>query len=190
MTEIGIQRSSRRRATLGVSAIRKDGRIVGYQARTRLPSKQVLTKYFSVDSYGAASAPSLAISERRHQLAEISGGALAPRALQEGPRSRPGRNARPLKLTALDVDLEAKFAAILMAEHDADLVGIDRIEIVNAEGWTVLVRRGHRSLLYYFLDARYGGAEVSLSEAIRFRDAHPAHRKRLLRVSAPQAAMG
>jgi len=176
MAEKGIQRSSRRGSIPGVTPIRKDGRVVGYQARTILPSKQMVTKYFSVRSYGAASALALAISERRHQLADSRGDDVKePQRVR--PRPRTNRITRQLKITPLDTDLEAIVAADLVAERGTTLQGVHREDIVNAEGWSVIARQGRTPVRRYFLDASFGGAEASLKAAIEFRDTSCIHTK-------------
>ncbi|QQQ00949.1 hypothetical protein [Lysobacter enzymogenes] len=178
MAENGIQRSSRRGSIPGVTPIRKDGHVVGYQARTVLPSKQMLTKYFSVRSYGAACALAMAIRERRHQLIEAGTEQLRAETPRTSTKSRPSRITRLLKLAPLDVDLEAQVASDLLAELGSNLAGIKREDITNAEGWSVAVDPGRKSARHYFLDARHGGAEASLKEAITYRNTLPAYRVR------------
>lgn len=178
MAEKGIQRSSRRSTIPGVAPIRKDGLVVGYQARTILPSKQLLTKYFSVRSYGAASALAMAISERRQQLKDAGVDQPSNQAARARPKKVSDRVSRLLKEVPLDVALEAMVAADLLAEHGPDLVGIKREDITNAEGWSVSYGLGRSSSRQYFLDARYGGAEASFYAAFNYRNALRDDRKR------------
>ncbi|MGO1069625.1 hypothetical protein [Lysobacter sp. CA199] len=166
MTEIGIQFAFRHGGLKGITRIRKDGRVIGYQARTLLPSKKSLTKYFSVDSYGAASALAMALTERKHQLAErdrLAGGAAPGRTVRKKRTNRP-------TMQLIDVDREAEVAAQLMSSSNVDFLGIDRNDITNAEGWCVAIDRRRKHLRQYFFDAAYGGAEQSLAEAVAYRN--------------------
>ncbi len=179
-------RSNNRSGFPGVYIVRKQDRVVGYCAQTKLPVGKVLQRFFGFGRYGPQRALALAVEERARQLLQVDtqvahsahamaahGGPRAQVTLQDLAPSPPERRRQRVPAPPLPHVPDDLRERIARQRRSGDrLKWIYRFRSSwSTEGWRVVIRRNGRVLIVRtFMDAAHGGWDRSLNRAIQYRD--------------------